>query len=135
MLNNVTLQGRLVASPELRHTNNGIPVTSFLLAVERTYVKDGNKTADFIECVAWKQTAEFVCKYFHKGNGMCLDGSLQTRVYDDQQSVRHAKTEVVVNHVFFPIRDKKEHDDAKTAPIDDSNDFSEVIVDTEDLPF
>lgn len=134
MLNCVSIQGRLVENPELRHTPNGVAVSSFTLACERTYAKDGTRTADFIECVAWKQTAEFVSKYFHKGDGMCVDGSLQTRVYDDRRGIRHKATEVVVTHVFFQIREKQEHDEMNQLPPDEYNDFSQINPD-EDLPF
>lgn len=132
MLNNVSLQGRLVANPELRHTNGGLPVTSFVLAVERAYGKDGNTTADFIECVAWKQTAEFICKYFHKADGICIDGSLQTRLYDDRSGIRHKVTEVVVAHAHFQIRAKQ---NGTELPQGSDSDFSQIIGDTDDLPF
>lgn len=136
MLNTVSLQGRVVENPELRHTKGGRAVTSWVLACERTYVKDNIKTADFITCVAWEKTAEFVCKYFHKGNGMCVDGRLQTRVYDDRLGNKHHVTEVVVNNVFFSIREKQEKDEFNQAPPEGyEEDFSQIVPDDVDLPF
>ena len=85
MLNKVILMGRLTANPELRHTNNGIPVTSFTLAVNRRFARQGEQQqTDFIDIVAWRGTAEFVTKYFTKGQLVAVCGSLQTRNWQDQ---------------------------------------------------
>ena len=82
MLNVIALMGRLVADPELRHTPNGIATCTFRIAVDRNFVRAGEeRKADFIDIVAWRQSAEFVCKYFHKGNMIAVNGSLQTRNY------------------------------------------------------
>ena len=82
MLNVAVLMGRLVADPELRHTANDISVTSFTLAVDRSYVKAGSdRQTDFIDIVAWRSTADFVCKYFRKGQLVAVQGSIQTRTY------------------------------------------------------
>ena len=79
--------GRLVADPELRHTSNDISVTSFTVAVDRSYVKSGtDRQADFIDVVAWRSTAEFVCKYFRKGQLIAIQGSIQTRTYVDKDN-------------------------------------------------
>ena len=101
MLNIVALMGRLVADPELRHTPNGIATCSFRIAVDRSYSKDGERKADFIDIVAWRQTAEFVCKYFHKGNLIAVDGSIQTRTYEDKTGSKRYAFEVVANNVNF----------------------------------
>ena len=89
--NKVILMGRLVAAPELKTTPAGLPVTSFVLAVDRKYSKDGEKKADFITIVAWRQTAEFVCKYFGKGSAIIICGEIQTRSWtDDAGKKRYA---------------------------------------------
>ena len=85
MLNCAVIMGRLVADPELRTTGSGISVTSFTVAVDRSYQKAGTeRQTDFIDVVAWRQTAEFVSRYFHKGSMIAVQGSIQTRNYEDQ---------------------------------------------------
>lgn len=101
MLNIVAIQGRLSADPEQRTTQNGTAVTSFSLAVKRN-VKggDGEYGTDWIDCEAWKGTAEFICKYFQKGQLMAVNGSLQTRSYE-KDGVKHKVTQVVVQSAYF----------------------------------
>ncbi len=102
MLNVAVLMGRLVADPELRHTANDVAVTSFTLAVDRSYVKAGaDRQADFIDVVAWRNTAEFVCKYFRKGQLMAVQGSIQTRTYTDSQGNKRKAFEIVADNVHF----------------------------------
>lgn len=102
MLNDVSLMGRLTADPELRRTPNGVSVTTFTIAVERTYTPQGQeKQADFIDIVAWRNTAEFVCKYFSKGRMIALNGSIQTRLYEDKEGHKRKAFEVVADNVFF----------------------------------
>lgn len=103
MLNKVILQGRLVADPELRHTQQGTPVASFRLAVDRGYKsKDpGAANADFINIVAWRNTAEFVSRYFTKGSMMLVEGRLQMRDYTDRDGNRRVAAEVVTDSVNF----------------------------------
>lgn len=101
MLNNVTLMGRLTADPELKQTTSGTAVTSFTLAVDRNYSKDKEKTTDFINCVAWRNTAEFICRYFKKGQLMALVGSIQVRKYEDRDGNKRNAVEVLTDHVFF----------------------------------
>ena len=102
MLNVATIMGRLVADPELRHTPNDVAVTSFTLAVDRSYVKAGaERQADFIDVVAWRNTAEFVCKYFRKGQLMAVQGSIQTRSYTDSQGNKRKAFEIVADNVHF----------------------------------
>lgn len=98
MINTVALMGRLTADPELKHTSNGIAVVSFCIAVNRKF-KD--QQADFINCVAWRQTAEFICKYFHKGQMIGLEGSIQTRNYTDQDGNKRSATEVLAENASF----------------------------------
>ena len=100
--NKVILGGRITADPELRQTNNGTPVTSFTVAVNRRPSKDeSQQTADFINCVAWRNTAEFVTRYFRKGSCICVVGSIQTRTWTDQQGQKRYATEVVVDEANF----------------------------------
>ncbi|MCC8076155.1 MAG: single-stranded DNA-binding protein [Clostridiales bacterium] len=103
MLNRVILQGRLVADPELRHTQNGTPVATFRIACDRGYrSKDPNaQNADFINIVAWQKTAEFISRYFTKGSMILIDGRLQVREYNDNTGNRRYVTEVVAENVNF----------------------------------
>ena len=88
MLNRAILMGRLVADPELRQTPNGISVCSFTIAIDRNYAKDRERQADFIDIVAWRQSAEFVSRYFAKGKMIIVEGSIQTRLYEDKSARR-----------------------------------------------
>ena len=101
MLNVAVVMGRLVADPELRHTPSDVAVTSFTLAVDRSYVKSGTeRQADFIDVVAWRSTADFVCKYFRKGQMMAVHGSIQTRTYTDKDGNKRKATEIVANGAY-----------------------------------
>lgn len=101
-LNKVVLAGRVVESPELRTTQTGLPVTQFRLAVNKRGAKDGQQPqADFITVVAWRQTAEFITRYFKKGNAICVVGSIQTRSYTDQNNQKRTATEVVADEAYF----------------------------------
>lgn len=106
MLNRVILQGRLVADPELRHTQSNIPVASFRIAVDRSYATrdaNGNRQnqADFFSVVAWRQTGEFVSRYFTKGSMILVEGQLQMREYTDRDGNRRTAVEVVADNVNF----------------------------------
>ena len=97
MLNKVILMGRFTRDPELRSTPQGISTCSFSIAVDRNFVRPGEeRKADFINCVAWRQTAEFISKYFKKGSMVALEGSIQTRSWDDQDGKKRYATDVVV---------------------------------------
>ena len=105
-LNKVVLCGRLTADPELKQTQSGIAVVTFTLAVNRRFQSRGAdgaqaQQADFISVVAWRQTAEFISKYFKKGSALCVTGSLQTRNWQDQQGNKRYTTEVVVDEAMF----------------------------------
>ena len=106
-LNKVVLCGRLTADPELKQTQSGVPVVSFTLAINRRYQGRNNDaasnqpTADFISVVAWRQTAEFISKYFRKGSSLCVTGSIQTRNWQDQQGQKRYATEVVADEAMF----------------------------------
>lgn len=101
-MNKVILMGRLTKDPELKSTSNGISRVTFTLAVDRRFKNaQGEREADFINCVAWRQTAEFVSRYFTKGQRMAAVGSLQVRSWDDQTGKRNWMTEVIVDEVYF----------------------------------
>ena len=102
MLNVVAIMGRLVADPELRITPAGHSVCSFRIACDRSYVQQGQeRQADFIDIVAWRQQADFVSKYFRKGSMIAVEGSLQTRQYQDKQGSKRTAVEVVANNISF----------------------------------
>ncbi|MCX7714161.1 MAG: single-stranded DNA-binding protein [Clostridia bacterium] len=100
-MNKAILMGRLTQDPEMRQTPNGISVARFTVAVNRRFAKEGGQTADFINCIAWRQTADFVCRFFHKGNMIALVGSIQTRNWDGNDGKKHYATEVVAEEVYF----------------------------------
>ena len=123
MLNNISLIGRLTADPELRTTPTGSSVISFCLAVQRDYVKQGEeRQADFIDCVAWNQTAEIISRFMHKGSSLAVTGRLQTRVYEDREGNKRKVSEVNVQNVSFI--------DKKSEPMDEP-----IASDDDDLPF
>lgn len=102
MLNRVIQMGRLTAVPELRRTQSGTAVASFRLAVERDYAdKDGKRETDFFDYVAWRSTAECICKHFSKGQMMTIEGTLRNRSWTDKDGNRRQSTEVLVNGVWF----------------------------------
>lgn len=102
MLNNVVLMGRLTFEPELKVTQSGVSVVRFGIAVDRRYQQqNGEKKTDFIDCVAWRHTAEFINKYFHKGNMIAVEGSIQTENYVDQNGTNRKSVSVVANNVSF----------------------------------
>mgnify|MGYP000118551688 CR=1 FL=1 len=130
-MNKVILMGRLTRDPEVRYTQtNNTLVASFSLAVNRRFVRQGEeRQADFINIVAWSKTAEFVSKYFKKGQQVGVIGRIQTRNYDDEQGIKHYVTEVIAEEVYF-AGDKK---DATQNDIQTTDDFE--ITNSDDLPF
>ena len=153
MLNRVILMGRLVADPELRHTASNIAVTSFRIAVDRNYTSRGaERQTDFINIVAWRNTAEFVSRYFRKGQLVALEGSIQTRSYTHNQGNNRTAFEVVADQVYFA---ESRNSGSQTAPADtfapppafeeppkgaafsvgDIGDFEEIDTDDGELPF
>lgn len=118
MLNKIFLQGRLVANPEMRHTQQRTPVASFRLAVDRDFKdkQSGKYPVDFINIVAWRSTAEFVCRYFAKGRMMIVEGRLQMRDYTDRDGNRRVAAEVVANNVYFG--DSRRDSQSSGAPYD-----------------
>lgn len=101
-MNKVILGGRLTADPELKKTQTGVPVVSFQLAVNRRYTGEGNQQiTDFLTCVAWQKTAEFICGYFRKGSSLAVTGEIQTRTWVDAQNCKRYATEVKVDEAYF----------------------------------
>ena len=135
-LNKAILGGRLAAVPELKTTSSGAAVCSFNLAVNRRHSKDSEAVADFISVVAWRQTAEFICKYFKKGSSICIVGSIQTRSWTDQSGNKRYATEVVADEAYF-VDSKSEGSSAGASIAADAYAaprFEDVGAD-EDLPF
>ena len=108
MLNHIELQGRFTRNPELKTTGTGISVTTFTLACDRDYSKDA---VDFVSCVAWRQTAEFVSKYFAKGQLAVVSGRLQSREWKDKDGAKHVAWEVLCDNVYFCEKRKEEQQD------------------------
>jgi single-strand DNA-binding protein len=131
MLNHITIMGRLTKDVELRRTNSGVAVASFTLAVDRDYAKDGaEKETDFIECVAWRNTAEFVDKYFSKGRMAIVSGRLQIRGWTDKDGNKRKTAEVVAENVYFGDSKSESSDTAPAQP-----DFTLLGGDDSGLPF
>lgn len=100
-MNKAILMGRLTDAPELRQTPSGVPVSSFTIAVNRRFAKEGETQADFLRCTAWRQQAEFICKFFKKGSMICVIGSIQTRSWEDSDGKKQYATDIVVDEVYF----------------------------------
>ena len=140
MLNNIIIMGRLVRDVELRRTGSGVAVASFTLAVDRDFTgKDGEKETDFIDCVAWRSTGEFVSKYFSKGRMACVQGSLQLRDWTDKDGNKRRSAEIVATSVYFGDSKKEEPASQYTGfvktPAVPANDFSQLDGPDEQLPF
>ena len=101
MLNHITIMGRLTADPELRRTGSGVAVTSFTLAVDRDYAENGTRETDFIDCVAWRKTGEFVARNFRKSKMAVVSGRLQIRTWVDREGHNRRTAEVVADDVYF----------------------------------
>ncbi len=153
MLNHITLMGRLVRDPELRRTQNGTPVASFTIAVDRDFgSKDGDKQTDFIDIVAWRNTAEFVSRYFTKGRMAVVSGRLQIRDWTDRDGGKRRSAEVVADNVYFGDSKREQSGSGDFAPQSGgqsyggqsyggytspvtASDFAEMDDDDGDLPF
>lgn len=141
MLNHIDIMGRMVKDPELRRTNNGVPVVSFTIACDRDGInkQTGEKETDFIDCTVWRNTAEFVNKYFSKGRMAIVSGRLQIRVWADKEGKQRRSAEIVADSVYFGDS-KNGNADSNTgtdfshtpAPAED---FAELIDDNSELPF
>lgn len=113
-LNKVVLQGRLTGDPELKTTTAGVTVTSFSIAVERNYQANGQRESDFFNVTAWRKTAEFISRFFTKGNKILLVGELQQRSYQTQQGEKRTVVEVVANEAYFCDGKKAENEQSET---------------------
>lgn len=148
MINMVALMGRMTYEPELRSTPNGVSVIRFQVACDRNYQKDSqNRQADFIDCVAWRQTAEFISRYFHKGSMIAVEGTIQTSNFTDKDGNKRKQVEVLANNVSF-CGGKSENGSQGTQTAQneqytqggmdinpDTSDFEEIVDDDDDLPF
>ena len=133
MINKVILMGRLTRDPEMRHTNSGTPVTTFSIAIDNGY--GDNKRTDFVNCLAWNKTAEFVTKYFAKGKMIVIaDGRISTRSWKTQDGKRAYATEVVAKEVSFG-ETKSSQETATQRPMQDDDDFTPLDEEDDDLPF
>ena len=149
MLNKVILMGRLTRDPELRHTQSDVPVASFSLAVDRGYSRrdDSQQNVDFINIVAWRNTAEFVSKWFSKGQLVAVSGRLQVRTYKDRDDNTRTVYEVVADECFFAESKRDSASVSSFAPdmsapvsgglnsVSSASDFEELVGDDGELPF
>ena len=138
MYNHTGLQGRLTADPELRHTPSGVAITSFRLASDTgRKTKDGNRITNFIDCVAWRQQAEFACKCLTKGRLVIVEGRPKPRTYKDKNDVTHKITELKVEQIYFADSGKRDdtQQNAQPSPATETAGDFEEITDQGDLPF
>lgn len=142
-MNTVALMGRLTYEPELRKTPSGVSVIRFQVACDRSRSKDGERQADFIDCVAWRQTAEFISRYFHKGSMIAVEGTIQTSSYTDKNGNQRKQVEVLANNVSFcgskneagSVSNNGYNQAAPSYASADNSDFEEIVDDDDDLPF
>ena len=140
MLNTITIMGRLTRDPELRRTGSGVAVTNFTLAVDRDFGKNenGEKETDFIDCVAWRNTGEFVDKYFSKGRMAVVSGRLQIRQWTDKDGASRRSAEVVADNVYFGDSNKdtqSRNDGVQSQEQPQANSFATIDYDDPQLPF
>ena len=134
MINKVILMGRLTRDPEMRHTNSGTPVTTFSIAIDNGYGE--NQRTDFVNCLAWNKTAEFVTKYFTKGKMIVIaDGRISTRSWETQDGKRAYATEVVAKEVSFGETKSSQQTATQQPMQDDDDDFTPLDEEDDDLPF
>ena len=147
MLNNVCVMGRFARQPELKRTQSGLAVCSFSVACDRAAKKGEEHKTDWLDVVAWRNTAEFICKYFNKGDAIIILGSLQTRNWEDNEGNRRKAVEIVANNVFF-AGGKRDSNAPQSAPApadadyygggyagSGGGDFAEIGEDDGELPF
>lgn len=136
MLNKIVIMGRMTKNPELRRTQTGTPVTSFTLAVDRDFKdKSGERETDFIECVAWRGTAEFVTKYFGKGRMAVVEGKLQLRDWTDKEGNKRRTAEVQADNVYFGDSKREETGGSYGSYGTANVEYEEIEDDDGDLPF
>lgn len=134
MLNHITLAGRLVRDPELRRTQNGTAVASFTLACERDFKNEsGDREVDFIDCVAWRKTAELVSGYFTKGRMAIVSGRMQIRGWTDKDGNRRKSAEILVDNIYFG--DSKPQAEGAAAEASGAEPYGEIAEDDDEIPF
>jgi single-strand DNA-binding protein len=133
-LNKVILAGRLTSDVELKQTTSGVSVCSFTLAINRKFSTNGQQQTDFIQCQAWRQTAEFISKYFKKGSALCISGSIQVRSWTDSNNQKRYATEVVAEEAMF-VDGKNDSQGAEAPGFNyEAPNYEEMNVD-DDVPF
>lgn len=138
MVNYAIIQGNMTADPELRQTQSGLSVLSFSIARTRTFESKatGERETDFFDCVAWRKTAEFIAKNFHKGKQIIVEGELQTRSYEDSQGNKRRVTELIVNQAHFAGWDKANNDNGSYSnAVKPKLSQNEEVFSDDDLPF
>lgn len=136
MLNKVILMGRLTADPEHKQTPNGVGVCAFSIAVDRNYApKDGERQTDFINIVAWRQTADFICRYFQKGSMIAIEGEINTRRYEDKNGNKRTAFEVVAQHAYFSGAKTQTESNPEPPDLSQFEHILDAEYDDEDLPF
>ena len=133
-INNVVLTGRLSRDPEIKQTQSSVSVCNFCIAVDRQYKSGAEKIGDFINCVAWRGTADFVSKWLHKGAGIGVTGSIQTRKWVTDGGENRYATEVLCQQVSF-LEGKKNAAEATQVPVEAAQNYAEIENISEDLPF
>lgn len=135
--NKVVLMGHLAGAPELRQTQSGQSVTSFSIGVNRRFAKEGEQNVDFINVVAWRDTAEFISRYFVKGDPILVCGQLQTRTWNDNRGEKRHSTEVIAEEAYF-VQNKTQKEDPQTAPYTppaySTPSFSNMAAQFEEIP-
>ena len=136
MLNHITIMGRLTRDPELRRTGSGVAVASFTIAVDRDFTdkQSGEKKTDFIDCVAWRQTGEFISKYFSKGRMIVVDGRLEIREWTDKEGHKRRNAEVIVENGYF-ADSKREGDSGSNNYAQPAQDFAMIEGHDSKLPW
>ena len=135
MLNHITIMGRLTRDPELRRTGSGVAVASFTLAVDRDFGSNGEKETDFIDCVAWRGTGEFVSKHFAKGRMAAVSGRLQLRDWTDKDGNKRRSAEVVADNVYFADSKNAAGNESSHPTAAPAADSFESDIDDDELPF
>ncbi len=137
MLNHITIMGRLTRDPELRRTGTGVAVASFTLAVDRDFAskEGGEKETDFIDCVAWRNTGEFVSKYFTKGSMAVVSGRLQIRSWTDKDGNKRRTAEVLADNIYFGDSKKSESSTGGYPTSAPAQDYAMINDDDAQLPF
>ena len=135
MLNHISIMGRLTKDPELRRTGSGVAVTSFTVAVDRDFGSNGEKETDFIDCVAWRGTGEFVERHFSKGKMIIVAGRLQIRSWTDKDGNKRKNAEIVADNVYFADSKVSTGEKYESAMAGQTQDFAVLDGDDDALPF